>query len=213
MRDGGWRIASSQSAPEFRSSLATQGGVWLTPRPTVFALAARLSDVVVTRLATPSDAGAVAATISEGVETYRAWAPSDWTPPVVGEGDQERFAGALARADVWFLLAESDGTVIGHVALSLSTREDPGPPPPGTVFIWQLFVRPAWHGRGTAMVLMRAAVAEALTRGFSHMRLWTPEGAARARRFYEREGWTLTGRVHRRSDVGLPTVEYGRDIR
>jgi GNAT superfamily N-acetyltransferase len=190
-----------QSAPEFRSCLATQGGVWLTPRPTVFALAGRLSDVV-TRLATRSDAGAVAATISEGFETYRAWAPSDWTPPVVGEGDQERFAGALARADVWFLLAESDGTVIGHVALSLSTREDPGPPPPGTLFIWQLFVRPAWHGHGTATVLTRAAVAEAMTRGFSHMRLWTPEGAARARRLYEREGWTHTGRVHRRSDVG-----------
>jgi GNAT superfamily N-acetyltransferase len=169
--------------------------------------------MVVTRLATPSDAGAVAATISEGFETYRAWAPSDWTPPVVGEGDRERFAGALARPDVWFLVAESDGTVIGHVALSLSTREDPGPPPPGTVFIWQLFVRPAWHGHGTASVLMRAAVAEALTRGFSHMRLWTPEGAARARRFYEREGWALTGRVHRRSDFGLPTVEYDRDIR
>jgi GNAT superfamily N-acetyltransferase len=176
-------------------------------------LAAKLSDVVVTRLATPSDAGAVATTISEGFETYRAWAPSDWTPPVVGEGDQERFAGALAHPDVWFLVAESDGTVIGHVALSLSTREDPGPPPPGAVFVWQLFVRTAWHGYGTATVLVRAAVAEALTRGFSHMRLWTPEGAARARRFYEREGWALTGRAHRRSDFGLPTVEYGRDIR
>ena len=176
-------------------------------------LPATLSGMVVTRLATPPDAGAVAATMSEGFETYRAWAPSDWRPPVVGEGDQERFAHALARPDVWFLVAESDGTVIGHVALSLSTREDPGPPPPGTVFIWQLFVRPEWHGHGTATVLMRAAVSEALTRGFSHMRLWTPEGAARARRFYEREGWTLTGRVHRRSDFGLPTVEYSRDSR
>jgi hypothetical protein len=59
---------------------------------------------------------------------------------------------------------------------------------------------------------MQAAVAEAMRRGFSQMRLWTPEGAARARRFYEREGWSRTGRVHRHSAVGLPTVEYGRDI-
>ena len=73
----------------------------------------------------------------------------------------------------------------------------------------------ARHGTvaGLPWCSLRAAVAEALTRGFSHMRLWTPEGAARARRFYEREGWTLTGRVHRRSDFGLPMVEYGRDIR
>jgi GNAT superfamily N-acetyltransferase len=168
--------------------------------------------VVVTRLATPSDAAAVAATISEGFETYLAWAPSDWTPPVVGEGDPAWFAGALARPDVWFLVAVIDGAVIGHVAVSLSTREDPGPPPPGTVFVWELFVRPAWHGGGVATVLMRAAVTEALRRGFSHVRLWTPEGAGRARRFYEREGWTLTGHVHRRSEFGLPTVEYGRSI-
>jgi GNAT superfamily N-acetyltransferase len=168
--------------------------------------------MIVTWLATRSDAGAVAANISEGSDSYRAWAPADWTQPVVGEGDFERFAAALARPDVWFLVAVSDGEVIGHVALSLSTREDPGPPPPGTVFVWQLFVRPAWHGQDVATELMRAAVAEAATRGFSHMRLWTPEGAGRARRSYEREGWTLTGRANRRSEFGLPTIEYGRGI-
>lgn len=159
--------------------------------------------MIVTRLATPSDAGVVAARISEGFETYRAWAPADWTPPVVGEGDPKRFAGALARPDVWFLVAVSDGAVIGHVALSLSTREDPGPPPPGTVFVWELFVRPAWHGHGVGTMLMRAAVTEALKRGFSGMRLWTPEGAGRARGFYERQGWALTGRVHRPPTSGL----------
>jgi GNAT superfamily N-acetyltransferase len=148
----------------------------------------------------------------EGFETYRAWAPLGWTPPVVGEGDPERFASALARPDVWFLVALSDGTVIGHVALSLSTREDPVPPPLGTVFLWELFVRAEWHGQGVAPVLVRAAVTEALRRGFSRIQLWTPEGAARARRFYEREGWTLAGRVHPHSDFGLPTVEYARSI-
>jgi GNAT superfamily N-acetyltransferase len=173
---------------------------------------ANVSDRIVTRLATPSDAGAVAATISEGLESYRAWAPASWTPPVVGESDPERFALALARPDVWFLLAQSDGAVIGHVALARSTREDPGPLPPGEVFLGQLFVRLAWHGHGVATALMRAAVTEADKRGFSSMRLWTPEGAGRARRFYEREGWAVTGRVNRRSEFGLATVEYGRRI-
>ena len=166
--------------------------------------------MIVTRLAAPSDAGAVAATISEGFETYRASAPVDWTPPVVGEGDPQRFADALARPDVWFLVAVSDGVVVGHVALSLSTREDPGPPPPGAVFVWQLFVRRAWHAIGT--MLMHAAVTGALSRSCSLMRLWTPEGARRARRFCAREGFAVTGGVHRRSDFGLATVEYGRRI-
>jgi GNAT superfamily N-acetyltransferase len=162
------------------------------------------------RPATRADASAVAVTLIEGFDSYRAWAPSEWTPPTVGEGEADMFARALARPDVWFTVAVSDDEVVGHVALSLSTREDPGPPPAGTVFVWQLFVRPAWHGHGVATELMRGAVAEAAERGFSDMRLWTPEGAGRARRFYEREGWTLTGRVHETSVIGVPTVEYGR---
>jgi len=168
--------------------------------------------VIVTRLAIPSDAGAVSVNIREGFETYRAWAPVEWRPPPVGEGDLERFAAALARSDVWLMVAVSESEVIGHVALSLSTREDPGPPPAGGVFVWQLFVRPTWHGRGVATKLMDAAVAEALRRGFSNMRLWTPQGAGRARRFYERERWALTGRAHDRSEFGLPTIEYGLTI-
>jgi GNAT superfamily N-acetyltransferase len=168
--------------------------------------------MIAMRLATASDAGAVAAVIGEGFASYRAWAPADWTPPTVGEGDPERFAKALANPDVWFLVAESGGSVVGHVALALSTHEDPGPPPPGGVFLWQLFVCTARHGHGVASELMRAALAEAQHRGFSHMRLWTLEGAARARRFYQREGWTMTGRVHRDSDFGLPMVEYSRAI-
>jgi GNAT superfamily N-acetyltransferase len=158
-----------------------------------------------------SDAAAVALSLTEGFESYRTWAPADWTPPVVGEGDPETFAAILARPDVWFTVAVSDNAVIGHVALSVSTREAPGPPPPGTVFLWQLFVRPTWHGRGIATELVREAGAEAAEQGFSQMRLWTPAGAGRARRFYEREGWTLTGRVHPSSDIGLPTVEYVRN--
>src|SRR5438067_12367511 len=104
--------------------------------------------MIETRPATPSDAGSVAATINEGFQSYRAWAPADWTSPVVGEGDPGRFAGALARPDVWFLVAAHGGEVVGHVALALSTREDSGAPPAATAFPWSLFARPAWHGPG-----------------------------------------------------------------
>ena len=80
------------------------------------------------------------------------------------------------------------------------------------VNLWQLFVRPAWHGRGIANALMEAAVHEARQRGFTRMRLWTPQDQRRARRFYEREGWTLTGGVHYESPFGLPVVEYARNL-
>jgi predicted N-acetyltransferase YhbS len=169
--------------------------------------------VITLRLATAADAGAVAATLREGFDSYRSWAPADWTPPDVGEGDPERFGRALARPDVWFMVAcTGDGDVVGHVALALATHEDPGPPPPGTVFLWQLFVRVVWHGEGVAAELLHAAIVEAARRGYSAVALWTLEGAGRARRFYEREGFAATGRVHRESDFGLPTIEYRRAV-
>jgi GNAT superfamily N-acetyltransferase len=164
------------------------------------------------RVAEPADAAAISAILGEAFEGYRSWAPSDWAPPVPTETDVARFADALGRSDVWCLLALEHRHAIGHVALSLRTMEDPEPPLVGTINLWQLFVRPAWHGRGIATWLMGAAASEARHRGFTRMRLWTPQGQSRARRFYEREGWTLTGSVHEDSPFGLPVVEYTRTL-
>jgi hypothetical protein len=44
------------------------------------------------------------------------------------------------------------------------------------------------------------------------MRLFTPSGQARARRFYEREGWTLADGPYDDDHVGLPVVEYRRAL-
>ncbi|MGZ6576438.1 MAG: hypothetical protein ACXVHJ_36325, partial [Solirubrobacteraceae bacterium] len=60
--------------------------------------------------------------------------------------DLARRSEALARPDVWCVLALDADEVIGHVALSLFSIEDPEPPPAGTINLWQLFVKPAWHG-------------------------------------------------------------------
>jgi predicted N-acetyltransferase YhbS len=169
--------------------------------------------VHVTRIAQPGDAPAIAAVLGEAFEGYRSWAHAEWAPPLLTQSDVARLAEALRRPDVWCLLVLDGERVIAHVALSLVTLEDPEPPPAGVVNLWQLFVRPAWHGRGIANELMEAAVQEASRRGFSRMRLWTPMGQRRARRFYEREGWTLTGAVHGDSPSGLPMVEYARDLR
>lgn len=166
----------------------------------------------VTRVAKPADARALFAVAAEAIAGYREWAPSEWAPPVPSPADVSRLAGALARTEVWCLVALDAEEAIGHVALSLFTVENPEPPPRGTINLWQLFVRPEWQGQGVATRLMDAAVGEAQQRGFARMRLWTPQGAARSRRFYEREGWVLTGGVHEDSPFGLPLVEYARTL-
>ncbi len=164
------------------------------------------------RRATGADLAALAENVTVGFATYLEWAPAGWEPPAVDAASLERLAARLERPDVWCLLALVGGQPAGHVAISPVTTEDPGPLAPSEIFLWQLFVRPPWHGSGIATALLRRATAQAARRGFAGMRLWTPRGAARARRFYEREGWTATGRAHAVSPSGLPTVEYERRL-
>jgi GNAT superfamily N-acetyltransferase len=49
-----------------------------------------------------------------------------------------------------------------------------------------LFVLPAWRGRGLARALVAQACAMGRARGWSHLRWFVPEGDARAIALYER---------------------------
>jgi GNAT superfamily N-acetyltransferase/ketosteroid isomerase-like protein len=168
---------------------------------------------ITTRLAGPRDVGTLVTTLAEALESYREWAPADWSRPSQSAETTEALAEALSRPDVWCLVAGSQSGPVGHVALSPTTIVQPEPAPAGTVNLWQLFVRLSWQGRGVGRRLMRSALAEAHRRGFARLRLWTPRGAARSRRFYEREGWTPTGNERDESPIGLPIVEYERASR
>lgn len=162
------------------------------------------------RQANPDDAGAIIDNMAGGIESYREWAPPSWSPPSGGAGMVERLQARMSEDHVWILTAWDGPDLAGHVSLSLITAEDPEPAPPGMINLWQMFVRRPWQGCGVATELMSSAVAEAGRRRYRRMRLWTPEGAAQARRFYEREGWSHTGAVRRDSPFGLPLVEYQR---
>ena len=55
-------------------------------------------------------------------------------------------------------------------------------------------------------------VGEAGIRGFREMRLFTPVGQSRARRFYEREGWCSVGDPFDERGFGMELLEYRRPI-
>ncbi len=61
--------------------------------------------------------------------------------------------------------------------------------------IAQVFVLPAWHGHGVAPLLL--AAGEAALRAAGHRRVWLQcrVGNMRARAFYEKHGWVVTGEV------------------
>ena len=164
------------------------------------------------RTASPEDAEQVAVVLQEGFESYRSFAPPGWQPPA-GNYELDALRERLAQPDVWCLLAEAEGAPAGHVSLLPAAKHARWPSSePGLVQLWHLFVRAGWWGSGMATELHREVLREAGQRGYGTMRLFTPVGQARARRFYEREGWTLAGGPIDAPGFGMPLAELRRAI-
>jgi RimJ/RimL family protein N-acetyltransferase len=163
------------------------------------------------RLATPADAERIIAVTMEGFETYRAFAPEDWTPPPVSD-ENERLQGMLGEDHVWYRVAERDGELVGLVGFLPADRTFAPPGDPDLAHFRQLFIVRAHWGTGLATELHGSAIDEAHARGFTRMRLFTPAAQQRARRFYEREGWALERPPVFDERIGLEIAEYRRAL-
>jgi GNAT superfamily N-acetyltransferase len=164
------------------------------------------------RPATSSDADALARTVAEGFESYRAFAPDDWRPP-----DHLELAIGIAvrlRADdqLTWVAEDEDGEIAGQVAYVPAARSRHPVHDPTLAHLGQLFVRRAHWGTGLAVQLLSLVVADATRRDYAAMRLFTPAGHARARRFYEREGWSARGEPMLEQPLGLELIEYRRPL-
>jgi GNAT superfamily N-acetyltransferase len=164
------------------------------------------------REATLEDAETIAETVQLGFASFRAWAGPAFDPPPAAL-ELQRTREGLARPSTWALLAFAGGEPAGHVSLAQAReREEPRPDIPGLAHLWQLFVRPPWWGSGLAARLNALVVEQAAARGYAAMRLHTPAGHERARRFYEREGWTTDGVLLPEPLLGIDLVQYRRDL-
>ena len=159
-----------------------------------------------------ADAPMLSETVREGFEGYRAFLPAGWEPPA-SEFEAARITERLGLEDTWCRLAFEGSQVAGHVAF-LAAREQTGGRPviPGLAHLWMLFIREPWWGSGLAPHLLALAVAEAGDRGYAAMRLFTPAGQARARAFYEREGFTSDGVARWEPMLAFDLVEYRREL-
>jgi GNAT superfamily N-acetyltransferase len=150
-----------------------------------------------TRRASIADVGVMLANVQAGFDSYAEFAPPGWEPRLV-ERDRELTSELLSDEETWALIGLADGHPVGHVAFvpAREPRDDDErhwserARIPGLAHLWQLFVLPGWWGRGVAPALHDAAVAEMRARRFERARLYTPSSHVRARRFYERRGWS-----------------------
>jgi GNAT superfamily N-acetyltransferase len=163
------------------------------------------------RQATPRDAPRVAALVIEGFETYRAFAPRGWSAPALAH-ESRRTAATLAKPGAWCRLADDGSRLAGHVGWLTAADSRWLADDAGVAHFWQLFVRHDWWGSGLAGRLHAAALDAAAQREITTMRLRTPADHGRARRFYEREGWTVAGEPSHDEAFGMAIVEYRRDL-
>ena len=118
-------------------------------------------------------------------------------------------ANAAARSAV--IVVEDDaGDVVGFANVGPYRGEDL--PDAGELIAINL--APSAWGTGAGTAVHAAAVERLVTMGYTDLRLWVLPGNARARHFYEREGWRIEARtrVETVQGVEVPEVRYRRDV-
>jgi GNAT superfamily N-acetyltransferase len=107
-------------------------------------------------------------------------------------GFRTTFAEPPPGAGVW--VAERDREIVG-VAVRVGSE------------LRALYVVPEAWGTGVAGALMDVALDAMRADGADEATLWVGESNARARRYYEREGWEPTGET-KESPLGPPELRY-----
>jgi ribosomal protein S18 acetylase RimI-like enzyme len=119
-----------------------------------------------------------------------AVSPNRRTDPEGGEASLAETEERLARTGGLTLVAEMDGRVVGHLALTFETgpayvRAEEQP----YAYVAVLYVEPAQRGRGIARALLSEAERSAVARGFTQLMVSVQSGNAAAERAYDRFGF------------------------
>ncbi len=169
------------------------------------------TDTFVVREGSRSDLSGMADNLMEGFASYRTWTKGEWELPARTEmllGMMQRFT----RDGSWCFCGFSDNVAAGHAMARPELDDDEVTLQPGVTRLTHLFVRREHWGTGLAVTLHDVMLDSMRERGYTSAVLWTPIGAARSRRFYEREGWHETGALEPDSDLGLELMEYAHDL-
>jgi GNAT superfamily N-acetyltransferase len=148
------------------------------------------------RRASPEDAPAVALVAAASFLTTFAGilAGDDIVAHVAKNSSAERFVDWCADAASVVTLAEHpDGAApVGYTLLT--TPDLPLTIDEGDIELRRIYTLPAAYGSGLGQTLMARAIDDARALGRTRLLLGVYGGNARARRFYERQGFAVAGR-------------------
>jgi GNAT superfamily N-acetyltransferase len=192
----------------------------------------RIPEDVVVRVPEAGDVDGIAALVAACDETYRAWAPSGWTPPPPGR-ELDRWRGRITDGSWWTrVAAEEDGRIVGLVCFTQAVVQRTLPAPPGRLpvrptrppqdvvglepiprraHVSAVFTHPDRWREGIAAGLLDLAEEAMRAEGYREVQLWTPRDAP-ARRFYEASGWRHDGREQWLAELSLPIVAYVKQL-
>ncbi|HMO11331.1 MAG TPA: GNAT family N-acetyltransferase [Actinotalea sp.] len=155
------------------------------------------------------DAAAVAEAHVRAWQTaYRGLMPADYLAglDVAQRADAWRAVIAEGPDGYGVLVAVLDGRVVGFAASGPARDQDA----PDLGELYAINLHPDAYARGAAPELLRAVERELARHGHGEAVLWVVPGNARARRFYEREGWAVDDATRPIEIAGRFTVEEMR---
>jgi GNAT superfamily N-acetyltransferase len=160
---------------------------------------ARKKNRFTVRPATPVDSAGVLGCLASAFEAYRdhytaqAYLDTVLTPASLAE----RFASMAV-----FVAVDPAGEVVGTVAGQVLGA--------GEGHLRGMAVRPEWHGARVSQELLSAVERHLQEAGCSRVTLGTVECLERARRFYENNGYRLSGRA--KDFFGMQLEEHVKQL-
>ncbi len=176
----------------------------LPPRTPSRRLDPHTAIVTTVRAAVPEDAYDVArAQVRSWQWAYRGLIAQDFLDGLEPETWAGRYAFGHMGIGLPSTLVAVDGpTICGLTATGLCRDDDL----PSFGELMALYVDPAYVGTGVGRTLI-AAARERLRAFSTQAALWVLDGNARARRFYERDGWSYDGTRRTRTYGDSPVQE------